>query len=61
MCAYICIDSSLSPRTGNRAGVLLAVWFAGTEENSPDVAILSARYEEGTWKLPVEVVPPLER
>uniref|UniRef100_A0A7S0QYY0 Sialidase domain-containing protein n=2 Tax=Pyramimonas obovata TaxID=1411642 RepID=A0A7S0QYY0_9CHLO len=42
-------------------GVLLAVWFAGTEENSPDVAILSARYEEGVWKLPEEVVPPFER
>mmetsp|Transcript_5163 Transcript_5163/g.8963 ORF Transcript_5163/g.8963 Transcript_5163/m.8963 type:complete len:472 (+) Transcript_5163:529-1944(+) len=42
-------------------GVLLAVWFAGTEENSPDVAILSARYEGGLWEPPVEVVPPLER
>eukprot|EP00959_Pyramimonas_sp_CCMP1952_P418889 8774919-Pyramimonas_sp.AAC.2 len=46
---------------GTHAGVLLAVWFAGTEENSPDVAIMSARYEEGVWNPPIEVVPPLER
>mmetsp|Transcript_12181 Transcript_12181/g.23158 ORF Transcript_12181/g.23158 Transcript_12181/m.23158 type:complete len:472 (-) Transcript_12181:92-1507(-) len=42
-------------------GVLLAVWFAGTEENAPDVAVFAARSVRGNWSEPYEVVPPIQR
>lgn len=40
---------------------MLAVWFAGTEENAPDVAVFAARSVRGNWSEPYEVVPPIQR
>ncbi len=34
------------------SGELLATWFAGTHEGHPDVAIWSARYQDGRWSAP---------
>eukprot|EP00232_Nephroselmis_pyriformis_P015578 CAMPEP_0182898010 /NCGR_PEP_ID=MMETSP0034_2-20130328/27231_1 /TAXON_ID=156128 /ORGANISM="Nephroselmis pyriformis, Strain CCMP717" /LENGTH=214 /DNA_ID=CAMNT_0025031957 /DNA_START=1 /DNA_END=641 /DNA_ORIENTATION=+ len=44
-------------------GALLAAWFAGTEENAPDVAIVAARFSPGLgkWEAPREVVAPVAR
>ena len=44
-------------------GDLLASWFAGSEENAPDVAIYTARYsaEAAKWEAPREVVAPFDR
>lgn len=48
-------------RRRSTAGMLLAVWFEGTEENAPDVSIMAARHVRGEWHAPFEVVPPLQR
>jgi predicted neuraminidase len=37
-------------------GGLLAAWFGGTAEGKPDVGIWSARFSEGRWSAPVELV-----
>jgi predicted neuraminidase len=36
-------------------GGLVAAWFGGTGERSPDVGIWLSRYEQGHWTAPVEV------
>ena len=36
-------------------GGLVAAWFGGTREKSPDVGIWLSRHEGGTWTPPVEV------
>lgn len=38
-----------------RDGVLVAAWFGGTREGSPDVGIWLSRHEGKTWTVPVEV------
>lgn len=35
---------------------LLAAWFGGTREGHPDVSIYVARFEDGKWSKPVEVL-----
>eukprot|EP00873_Tetraselmis_striata_P023966 jgi/Tetstr1/444230/TSEL_032123.t1 len=43
-------------------GEFLAAWFAGTDENAPDVAIWTARYQTGDgWGPAVETVAPFSR
>lgn len=42
-------------------GEFLVTWFAGTDENAPDVAIWTARYQGGRWGPATEVVPPFSR
>lgn len=44
-------------------GDLLASWFAGSEENAPDVGVYASRFsaESGSWAEPMEVVPPFDR
>jgi predicted neuraminidase len=37
-------------------GVLLAAWFAGTDEGNKDVGIWVSRSSKGVWSPPVEVV-----
>ncbi len=36
-------------------GSLLSAWFGGKDEGAPDVAIWSARREQGRWQKPVEL------
>jgi len=36
------------------AGGLLAAWFGGTSEKSPDVGIWTSRFIDGKWTIPVE-------
>jgi len=36
-------------------GSVLAAWFGGTAEGTPDVAIWSSRRENGTWSKPIEL------
>jgi predicted neuraminidase len=38
-----------------RNGDLMAAWFGGTAEGSPDVAIWGSRRSGGTWSAPVEL------
>ncbi len=38
-----------------RDGSLMAAWFGGTEEGSPDVAIWTARHTAAGWSAPVEL------
>ena len=37
-------------------GGLVAAWFGGTHEGHRDVGILTSRYKNGKWSVPVEVV-----
>lgn len=37
---------------------LLAFWFSGTREGSPDVKIWSSTYQDGTWKMASSLVDP---
>lgn len=39
-----------------KPGQLMAAWFGGTDEGRNDVAIWGARYENGHWLAPVELV-----
>jgi predicted neuraminidase len=41
-------------------GTILAAWFGGTREKSPDVGIWLARREGGKWSTPVEVANGVE-
>lgn len=43
-----------------RNGDLLAAWFGGTAEGSPDVAIWGARRAAGHWSAPVQLVREAE-
>jgi predicted neuraminidase len=45
--------ASTIAETGN--GQLLAAWFGGTREGSPDVGIWTAQFSAGAWSKPVEV------
>lgn len=38
-----------------RDGTLLCAWFAGTQEQAPDVGIWLARFAEGAWSQPERV------
>lgn len=47
-----CHASTITPLPGKR---LMAAWFGGTHEGSPDVCIWTAVYDKGSWSTPQRV------
>ncbi len=49
-------DSHASTVVALKDGAILAAWFGGTHEGTPDVAIWGAKRTAGGWEKPVELV-----